>query len=64
MSQLVVVAPSTIEGAGQGLFASIDFKPDDVICEYTGKVLTFMQAFRTQDKTYMMGMYIILLSVT
>jgi hypothetical protein len=53
----VYVGPSTISGAGQGLFAAEPFKPGDVICEYTGKVLTFMQAFKAEDKTYMMGIY-------
>ncbi len=51
----VYVGPSTIRGAGDGLFAAIPFKPGDMICEYTGKVLTFMQALKAEDKTYMMG---------
>ena len=51
----VYVGPSEIDGAGQGLFAGTDFDVGDVICEYTGKVLSFMQALRAEDKTYMMG---------
>ncbi len=36
----VRVAPSTIPGAGQGLFARRDFRPRDPICPYGGRLLT------------------------
>lgn len=46
---------STIPEAGNGLFATRDFENGQLVCEYTGKVLTFMQALKCEDKTYMMG---------
>ena len=55
-SDCVEVKTSLITGAGMGLFAKRDFRYGEIVCEYTGKVLTFLQAFKTEDKTYMMGM--------
>ena len=34
------VKPSTIEGAGQGLFAKIRLQPEDTIGYYTGEIIT------------------------
>ena len=55
MSFAVLVKPSTIPNAGNGLFAARDFAPGDTVCEYTGKVLTLVQALKAADSTYMMG---------
>lgn len=56
MSWDVEVRPSLILNAGDGLFAVRDFMEGEVVCEYYGKVLTLLQALRTTDKTYLMGM--------
>jgi hypothetical protein len=55
MSGDVEVRPSRIPGAGNGLFALRNFKKGEVVCEYVGKVLTFLQMLKATDKTYMMG---------
>jgi hypothetical protein len=49
------VKQSNIPGAGNGLFAARTYRPGEVICEYTGKVISFLQAFKAIDKTYIMG---------
>ena len=51
----VEVRPSTIPGAGNGLFAARDFSEGQLVCEYTGEILTFLQAMKAADKTYLMG---------
>lgn len=40
----VEVKPSTLEGAGNGLFACIDFESGDIITEFCGKFITKMEA--------------------
>jgi hypothetical protein len=52
----VRVAPSLIPGAGLGAFAARDFAAGEVVCEYTGEVLTSLQVARTPDWAYVMGL--------
>lgn len=47
-----IVAPSTIPGAGQGLFADRDYLPGEIIAEYGGKILTGDEA-RYVDSDYL-----------
>lgn len=49
------VRKSMIKGAGNGLFATRPYMDGEVICEYTGEVLSFLEAYKREDKTYMMG---------
>jgi hypothetical protein len=49
------VRKSLIEGAGNGLFATRPYIDGEVICEYTGEILSFLEAYTRKDKTYMMG---------
>lgn len=51
----VEVRQSHIPHSGNGLFALTAFNKGDVVCEYTGKVLTLLQAMKLSDKTYLMG---------
>ena len=55
ISNDVKIKPSRIPQAGNGLFSNRRFQKGELVCEYTGKVLTLLQAIRTPDKTYMMG---------
>jgi SET domain-containing protein len=50
----VVVAPSRIAGAGQGLFAAARIEAGTVVCFYTGDVLRTVDALRLADKAYLM----------
>jgi hypothetical protein len=52
----VEVRCSLIPGAGNGLFSTREFAEGELVCEYYGKVLSLLQAIKTPDKTYMMGM--------
>lgn len=54
------VRKSNLPNAGDGLFTMRDHREGDVICEYTGKVLTLLQAMRAPDKSYMMGTSLLL----
>ena len=51
------VRESKIEGAGQGLFATRDFKEDEEICQYRGTIRTFKQMWQMKlhEKEYVMG---------
>eukprot|EP01083_Nonionella_stella_P205893 749369_1 len=49
------VMPSTISMAGMGLFAAKDYHFGEIICEYTGKRLSFRQRWGVSDSTYVMG---------
>ena len=49
------VRESGVPDAGLGLFAKRLFKEGEVVCEYTGKVLSLLQALKETDKSYMMG---------
>ena len=51
----VEVRESLLPNAGKGLFATRNFDVGELVCEYTGKVLTFMEMQRKLDHTYMMG---------
>ena len=51
----VEVRESGVPDAGLGLFAMRRFKEGEVVCEYTGKVLSLLQALKSTDKSYMMG---------
>ncbi len=51
----VEVKLSLIPDAGNGLFAIKKFHKGDIICEYSGKVISFIQAFKAIDKSYIMG---------
>jgi hypothetical protein len=51
----IVIKTSLIPDSGNGLFTTRDYKEGEVICDYTGEILTFVQAFRRRDKSYMMG---------
>ena len=55
MIQAVEVKKSNLPEAGDGLFAKAHFKKGDLVCEYTGKVLTLLQALKLHDKRYLMG---------
>ena len=49
------VAPSTIEGAGEGLFATQAIAADETIGFYRGEVLTLREALQLKDRDYLMG---------
>lgn len=49
------VRESQIKNAGNGLYVTRPCKAGETICEYTGEVLSFLQAFKRPDKSYMMG---------
>ena len=49
------VAPSTIEGAGEGLFATERIAADETIGFYRGEVLTLREALQLKDRDYLMG---------
>lgn len=51
----VEVKQSCIPNAGNGLFAKRSFHEGELVCEYTGKVKSLMEAMRTKDKSYMIG---------
>jgi hypothetical protein len=51
----VEVRESGIPAAGLGVFAKRSFKEGEVVCEYTGQVLSLLQALKSTDKSYMMG---------
>ncbi len=48
-----ITLKSTIEGAGQGLFAAENLAPNQLIIEYTGKILNYRQAKILADRTYL-----------
>jgi hypothetical protein len=52
----LIIAPSLIPHAGLGCFADRDYQSGEVVCEYTGTVLSTVQMLRTRDWTYMMGL--------
>ena len=49
------VAPSTIKGAGEGLFATERIAADETIGFYRGEVLTLREAVALKDRDYLMG---------
>ena len=49
------VAPSTIKGAGEGLFATERIAANDTIGFYRGEVLTLREALQLKDRDYLMG---------
>ena len=49
------VAPSTIEGAGEGLFATQAIAAHETIGFYRGEVLTLREALQLKDRDYLMG---------
>jgi len=55
MLKRVEVRTSKIPNAGNGLFALTPFQIGEIICEYTGKQLTLLQAVKLTDKRYLMG---------
>eukprot|EP00516_Mucochytrium_quahogii_P010290 CAMPEP_0203771896 /NCGR_PEP_ID=MMETSP0099_2-20121227/3692_1 /ASSEMBLY_ACC=CAM_ASM_000209 /TAXON_ID=96639 /ORGANISM=" , Strain NY0313808BC1" /LENGTH=349 /DNA_ID=CAMNT_0050669337 /DNA_START=184 /DNA_END=1234 /DNA_ORIENTATION=- len=52
-SRIVQPLPSTIEGAGTGLFAVADIRAGTEIIEYTGSILTLEQAKVLRNRTYL-----------
>lgn len=50
----LAVRLSRIPGAGQGLFVQREFGKGEVVCRYTGVSRTMREAFRLQDKSYLM----------
>lgn len=50
----LAVRLSLIPGAGQGLFVQREFGKGEVVCRYTGVSRTMREAFRLQDKSYLM----------
>ncbi|OQR80788.1 hypothetical protein ACHHYP_17184 [Achlya hypogyna] len=50
----VVVRPSRLPSAGDGLFATRSFAPGDIVCEYRGNVLSTREALQVADKSYLM----------
>ena len=49
------VAPSTNEGAGEGLFATQAIAAHETIGFYRGEVLTLREALQLKDRDYLMG---------
>ena len=49
------VAPSTIKGAGEGLFATQAIAAHETIGFYRGEVLTLREALQLKDRDYLMG---------
>jgi len=49
------VAPSTINGAGEGLFATEHIAANETIGFYRGEVLTLREALQLKDRDYLMG---------
>ena len=49
------VAPSTINGAGEGLFATEHIAAHETIGFYRGEVLTLREALQLKDRDYLMG---------
>ncbi|KAH9257253.1 hypothetical protein BASA81_004410 [Batrachochytrium salamandrivorans] len=47
------IAPSSIPGAGEGLFALVDIPPGQRFIEYYGEVLSFKQAKLVRNRNYM-----------
>src|SRR5690242_5095489 len=50
------VAPSLVPGAGLGLFARRPFAEGEVVCVYDGVPLSTLEALRTPDWRYMVGL--------
>jgi hypothetical protein len=57
LAQGVDVRPSQVPGAGDGLWAVRPFHRYEVICEYTGRVLTLAKVLKmsTAERDYVMG---------
>lgn len=55
-NHLLLIGPSLIPNAGLGCFADRDYQKGEVVCEYTGTVLTTIQMLRTKEWTFMMGL--------
>ena len=51
----VEVLPSSIPGAGDGLFVWRDFEEGEVLGEYYGLVLSLLQAYQLENRDYLMG---------
>ena len=49
------VAPSTVKGAGEGLFATQAIAANETIGFYRGEVLTLREAMALKDRDYLMG---------
>ena len=49
------VAPSTVKGAGEGLFATQAIAANETIGFYRGEVLTLREALQLKDRDYLMG---------
>ena len=49
------VAPSTVKGAGEGLFATQAIAAHEMIGFYRGEVLTLREALQLKDRDYLMG---------
>ena len=49
------VAPSTVKGAGEGLFATERIAAHETIGFYRGEVLTLREALQLKDRDYLMG---------
>ena len=50
------IAPSLIPGAGLGAFARRPFAEGEEVCVYTGERLSTVQAMRTPDWRYLVGL--------
>ena len=48
------VKVSWIDSRFQGLFVSKTIKAGEKVCEYRGRQLSTVEAFRTKDKSYLM----------
>jgi hypothetical protein len=51
----VEVRSSRIRNAGDGLFAAKDFQPGEELGEYYGRVLSLLEAYRLEDRDYLIG---------
>jgi SET domain len=51
-----MISASLIPNAGRGCFADRDYQSGEVVCEYTGTVLTTIDVLRTKDWRYMMDL--------
>ena len=56
-SQLVLgveVRDSWIPGSGQGLFSTVPISNGQLVCRYSGRIMSTSEAMRTSDKSYLM----------
>lgn len=55
IDQILVIKDSLISNAGKGLFTTQPSKENEVLCEYLGTHLNYIQLLRTKDWEYVYG---------